>query len=185
MSTMKYLSLEEALADTPHHCAKQEALARNVDFNVANEQRLVTRGKVQLELDMADVDDGDQYNRYKLRFAEKLKREGNERVLKEVLQHIKRSTTTPAWFEYILPKEEKVPVDESENNIVSKKYFSCPRCDYSTNHHNDLGKHIRRRHGDQVKVPQNTNQLECPDCGKVLKCLRKHRDLQRSKMRRK
>ena len=48
---------------------------------------------MQLELDMADVDDSDQYNRYKLRVVEKLKREGNERVLKEVLQHIKRSTT--------------------------------------------------------------------------------------------
>ena len=158
MSTVRVLSLEEALAEI-------------------QEKRLV--------LDMADVDDNDQHIRYKLRVVEKLKREGNVRVLKEVLQHIKRSTTTPAWFEYILPKEEKVPVDESENKIVNEKYFLCPRCDYSTNHHNDLGKHIRRRHGDQVKVPQNTNQVECPDCGKVLKCLRKHRDLQRCKMRRK
>ena len=96
MSTVRVLSLEEALAEI-------------------QEKRLV--------LDMADVDDNDQHKRYKLRVVEKLKREGNVRVLKEVLQHIKRSTTTPAWFEYILPKEEKVPVDESENKLLIKSTF--------------------------------------------------------------
>ena len=42
-------------------------------------------------------------------------------------------------------------------------------CDYPTNHHNELEKHIRRRHDDQVNVPQSTNQVKCPDCGKMLK----------------
>ena len=80
------------------------------------------------------------------------------------------SDTTSAWFKYILPMDEEVKaVNEIEYNIVGLKYFSCHVCDYPTNHHNELGKHIRRRHDDQVNVPQSTNQVKCPDCGKMLK----------------
>ena len=77
--------------------------------------------------------------------------------------------TNIAWFKYILPMDvEEQPVDSS-NRV---KYFDCPGCDYSTNHPQDLKKHIERIHGDDVKVPEK--RVNCPDCGRSLGCLRKH-----------
>ena len=164
-------------------CYHTEGLGGKPLFNTmtAMIEDLYRSGKIELQ---DFIHDSDPLKSYKLRVVDKLKKEGNMRVLKEVLHNIKRSATTPAWFEFILPKEEKVQkVGESCSTSAMEKYFSCSLCEYSTNHHCDLKKHIQRKHGDKVTVPPNTNQVECPDCGKVLKCLRKHKELQRCKKR--
>ena len=163
-------------------CFHSEGLAGKPLFNTmtAMIEDLYRSGKI----DVQDfIHDSDPLKSYKLRVVDKLQKEGNKTVLKEVIHHIKRSATTPAWFEFILPKERKVNVDETCSKSIMDKYFACSICEYTTNHHCDLRKHIRRKHGDQVRVPPNTNQVECPDCRKVLKCLRKHKDLQRCKKR--
>ena len=163
-------------------CFHSEGLAGKPLFNTmtAMIEDLYRSGKI----DVQDfIHDSDPLKSYKLRVVDKLKKEGNKKVLKEVLHHIKRSATTPAWFEFILPKERKVNVDETCSKSAMDKYFACSICEYTTNHHCDLKKHIRRKHGARVRVPPNTNQVECPDCRKVLKCLRKHKDLQRCKKR--
>ena len=90
------------------------------------------------------IHSSDPFKSYKLRVVDKLKREGNTCVLKEVIQHIKISATTPAWFGFILPIEGNAQTeDDNCSQSVRDKYFSCSVCDYSTNHHCDLGKHIR------------------------------------------
>jgi hypothetical protein len=164
-------------------CLHSEGLGGKPLFNkmTAMIENLYRQGEIELK---DYIHDSDPNKEYKLRVVEKLKKEGNENILQEVIQHIKWNATTPYWFNYILRKEEQLTaVVDSDDKSVSTKYFSCPVCDYSTNHHNDLGKHIQRIHGEQVKVPPNTNQVKCPDCGKVLKCLRKHKDLKRCKKR--
>ena len=163
-------------------CFHSEGLAGKPLFNTmtAMIEDLYRSGKI----DVQDfIHDSDPLKSYKLRVVDKLQKEGNKTVLKEVIHHIKRSATTPAWFEFILPKERKVNVDETCSKSIMDKYFACSICEYTTNHHCDLKKHIRRKHGARVRVPPNTNQVECPDCRKVLKCLRKHKDLQRCKKR--
>ena len=164
-------------------CFHSEGLGGKPLFNTmtAMIEDLYRSGKIELQ---DYIHDSDPLKIYKLKVADKARKDGNKRVLKEVLQHIKISATTPAWFEFILHMEGKAETeDESCSKSVEDKYFSCSNCDYSTNHHSDLGKHIRRKHGDQVNVPPNTNQVKCPECGKILKCLRKHKDLQRCKKR--
>ena len=163
-------------------CFHSEGLAGKPLFNTmtAMIEDLYRSGKIDLQ---DFIHDSDPLKSYKLRVVDKLQKEGNKTVLKEVIHHIKRSATTPAWFEFILPKERKVNVDETCSKSAMDKYFACSICEYTTNHHCDLKKHIRRKHGARVRVPPNTNQVECPDCRKVLKCLRKHKDLQRCKKR--
>jgi hypothetical protein len=164
-------------------CFHSEGLGGKPLFNTmtAMIEDLYRSGKIELQ---DYIHDSDPLKSYKLKVVDKARKDGNKSVLKEVLQHIKISATTPAWFEFILPMEGKAQTeDESSSKSVEDKYFLCSNCDYSTNHHSDLGKHIRRKHGDEVNVPPNTNQVKCPECGKVLKCLRKHKDLQRCKKR--
>jgi hypothetical protein len=120
------------------------------------------------------IHDSDPFKSYKLRLVDKLKNEGRNLDLAEVIGQIQRCDIVPEWFKRILPIEEEQDI-AGEDRGAPEKLFVCPRCVYTTNHHNDLGKHIGRRHGDHVKVPPNTNQVVCPDCHKVLKCLRKHK----------
>ena len=164
-------------------CFHSEGLGGKPLFNTMTTmiENLYRCGKIELQ---DFIHDSDPYKSYKLRVVDKLKKEGNKSVLKEVIQHIKRSATTPAWFELILPMEGNAQTEyDNCSKNVREKYFSCTECDYSTNHHCDLGKHMRRKHGDQVQVPPNTNQVKCPDCDKILKCLRKHKYWNRCKKR--
>ena len=107
---------------------------------------------------------------FKLSVVKEIKRVGDEAVLKDVIRDIKLRGTNPAWIKYILP----MGVGEQPVNSRNRgKYFDCPACDYSTNLHQDLKKHIGRIHGDDVKVQKK--KVDCPNCGKSLVCLRKHR----------
>ena len=164
-------------------CFHSEGLGGKPLFNKMTTmiENLYKDGKIELQ---DYIHDSDPFKSYKLRVVDKLKKEENKSVLKEVIQHIKRSATTPAWFGLILPLEKNAQTKYDHcSKSLRYKYFSCTECDYSTNHHCDLGKHIRRKHGEQVQVPPNTNQVKCPDCGKVLKCLRKHKYSKRCKKR--
>ena len=142
-------------------------------------ENLHSQGKIELKEYMHD---SDPFKEYKLRVVEKLQKEDPEQLLPEVIQHIKWSNTTPKWFNLVLRREEHLTATVIRDwKSMGTKYFSCPHCAYSTNHHNDFGNHLWRRHGEEV--PQNTNQVKCPDCGKVLMCLRKHINLRRCKKR--
>ena len=97
------------------------------------------------------IHDSNPHKDFKLSVVKEIKRVGDEAVLKDVIRDIKLRGTNPAWIKYILP----MGVGEQPVNSRNRgKYFDCPACDYSTNLHQDLKKHIGRIHGDDVKVPK-------------------------------
>ena len=156
-------------------CSHSEGILGKPLFNTmtAKIEDLYNSGKIGLQ---DFIHSSDPLKSYKLRVVEKQMKDGNKKKLKEVVDHIKQKATTPTWFEDILPMERDQMFSELEpdSRSHSEKDFVCPACIYSTNNHWDLRKHILRRH-DQVEVPPNTHTVECPDCGKVLRCLRKHK----------
>ena len=132
---------------------------------------LFNSGKIGID---AFIHSSDPLKSYKLRVVEKQMKDGNTKKLKEVIDHIKQKATTPTWFESILPMERNQILSglEPVRRSHSEKDFSCPACLYSTNNSWDLRKHILRKH---AQVPPNIPRVECPDCGKSLKDLRKHK----------
>ena len=122
------------------------------------------------------IHNSDPMKSYKLMVVEKQMKAGNKKKLKEVVDHIKQKATTPTWFESILPMERDQMFSEVEPDSRghSEKDFLCPACNYSTNNNCDLKTHIQRKH-DDVDVPEKIYTVSCPDCGKVLRDLRKHR----------
>jgi hypothetical protein len=85
-------------------CFHSEGLGGKQLFNTmtAMIEVLYRDGKIELP---DFIHDSDPFKSYKLRVVDQLRKEGNTSVLKEVIQHIKISATTPAWFGFILPIE--------------------------------------------------------------------------------
>ena len=82
-------------------CFHSEGLGGKPLFNKMTTmiENLYKDGKIELQ---DYIHDSDPFKSYKLRVVDKVKKEENKSVLKEVMQHIKRSATTPAWFGSIL-----------------------------------------------------------------------------------
>ena len=153
-------------------CAHSEGVLGKPLFltMTAKIEDLYTSGRIGLQ---DYIHESDPLKSYKLQVVEKQMKDGGEKRIKEVVDHIKQKATTPTWFEFILPLERDSEL-EHDSGSYNEKDFLCPACKYSTNNYCDLVKHIDRRH-EQVTVPLNTNKVKCPDCGKILRCLRKHR----------
>ena len=154
-------------------CSHSEGISGKPLFNTmtAKIEELFKSGKIGLD---AFIHSSDPLKSYKLRVVEKQMKDGNEKKLNEVIDHIKQKATTPTWFESILPMErnQKLSGLQPDRRSRSDKDFLCHDCLYSTNNSWDLKKHIRRKHN---QVPLNIPRVECPDCGKSLGDLRKHR----------
>ena len=119
------------------------------------------------------IHESDPNKKYKLRLIDYLTSERKNRHLEEAKKEIRRHHYIPRWF------EDQLPISALEDG--PKKRFACEYCQYSTQNHGDLKKHIKRIH-PRGKVPPNTNQEECPNkCGVTLKCLRKHKKICRKR----
>lgn len=129
---------------------------------------LYRSGKIKLK---DFIHSSDPNKTYKLRVVKKIKKAGNKGVLAEVVQHIMHRATNAEWFQFIVPMDVE---DQQVSNRGKAKYYTCPACSYSTHHHHDLRTHIKRIHGDTVKVPENTKRVKCPICGTGVQELRKH-----------
>ena len=157
-------------------CSHSEGIMGKPLFTTmtAKIEELYSSGQISLH---DFIHSSDPLKSYKLRVVQKQMKDGNEKRIKEVVDHIKQKATTPTWFEFILPLESDKLFNEHGSGSSNDKDFLCPACKYCTNNYCDLKKHMGRKH-EQLKVPQNTNRVKCPDCGKVFRCLRKHKGSQ-------